>query len=70
MTKKNSNRTSQKMEQPDRINSDKESILDKFEDEQMTDPVPVEDLGQEMKEEKNKRKTKSSSSTEKSSFPK
>ncbi|TDL34907.1 hypothetical protein E2R51_04065 [Jeotgalibacillus sp. S-D1] len=70
MTKNNSNRTSQKLKQPDRINSDKESILDKVEDEQMTDPVPVEDLGQEMKEEKNKTKTKSTSSSEKSSATK
>lgn len=57
-------KSSKQFDQPDRIKSDKESILDKFEDEQMTDPVPLEDQKQDMKNEKNKRKTKSSSSSE------
>ncbi|MGD7043833.1 hypothetical protein [Jeotgalibacillus proteolyticus] len=66
MSKDKHNRTSNKYDQPDSLNSEKESILDKFEDEQMTDPIPMEDQKQDMKDEKNKHHTKSSSSSEKS----
>ncbi|KIL45345.1 hypothetical protein [Jeotgalibacillus soli] len=53
------------MDQPDEYKSSNESILDKFEDEQMTDPIPLEELKQQAQDEKNKRHTKSSSSSEK-----
>ncbi|KIL47870.1 hypothetical protein [Jeotgalibacillus campisalis] len=66
MSKDKQNRTSNKFDQPDSLDSNKESILDKFEDEQMTDPIPMEDQKQDMKDEKNKKHTKSSSSSEKS----
>ncbi|PPA71873.1 hypothetical protein [Jeotgalibacillus proteolyticus] len=65
MSKDKKDRTSNKYQQPDRIDSEEESLLDKFEDEQMTDPIPVEDLKQDLKYEKKKTETQKSSSSEK-----
>ncbi|AJD91150.1 hypothetical protein JMA_18330 [Jeotgalibacillus malaysiensis] len=53
-----------KHDQPDRIKSDKENILDRHEDEKHTDPVPVEDQKIDQKNEKKKRRTQSESSSE------
>ncbi|WP_114166524.1 hypothetical protein [Exiguobacterium sp. TNDT2] len=49
---------------PDALDTDKESIYDQ-EGMETVDPIPVEDLNQEMQEEKQKRKTKNDSSSEK-----
>ncbi|MBM7580221.1 hypothetical protein [Jeotgalibacillus terrae] len=51
-------------DQPDRVKSNKENILDKHEDEKHTDPVPVEDQKIDQKNEKKKRNTQSDSSSE------
>ncbi|SEA18126.1 hypothetical protein SAMN05421743_103110 [Thalassobacillus cyri] len=50
--------------QPEQIESDNESLLDKHKDEQLTDPIPMDDLNKEMKEEKKKDKTKKDSGSE------
>ncbi len=53
-----------KMDNPEQYKTDKESLLDKFESEQNVDPIPMEDLKQEKREEKDKKGTKNSSSSE------
>ncbi|MGM0844742.1 MAG: hypothetical protein ACQEUT_07165 [Bacillota bacterium] len=50
---------------PEQYDSDKESILDKFESEQNVDPLPLEDIKEEAREERNKTNTKDQSSSEK-----
>ncbi|MCM3718292.1 hypothetical protein [Fictibacillus phosphorivorans] len=54
-----------KMDNPEQFKTDKESLLDKFESEQNVDSIPLEDLKQEKREEKDKTGTKDSSSSEK-----
>ncbi|MGF9695717.1 MULTISPECIES: hypothetical protein [Paenibacillus] len=49
---------------PEQFPTEKESLLDQFEEEQTVDPIPLEDLNMEQQEEKNKDQTKSNSSTE------
>lgn len=56
------------MDHPEQYETDEESLFDKFESEKNVDPLPIEDLNQEVKEERNKTKTKDSSSSEKK-FP-
>ncbi|KIL48784.1 hypothetical protein KP77_19950 [Jeotgalibacillus alimentarius] len=53
-----------RQDQPDRVKSNNENILDKHEDEKHTDPVPVEDQKIDQKNEKKKRNTQSDSSSE------
>ncbi|MFK2826083.1 hypothetical protein QYG89_10450 [Bacillus sp. B190/17] len=53
-----------KMDNPDQMKTDKESLYDQFQSEQTVDSIPLEDLKLEQKEEKNKHATKSSSSSE------
>lgn len=54
-----------KMDNPEQYETDKESLFDKFESEKNVDPIPMEDLKQEKREEKDKKGTKDSSSSEK-----
>ena len=54
-----------KLDNPDMVNTDKESLFDKHEDMQTVDPIPVEELNEEVKDEKDKRGTKQSSGSEK-----
>lgn len=49
---------------PEQFPTEKESLLDQYEEEQTVDPIPLEDLNMEQQEEKNKDQTKSNSSTE------
>lgn len=49
---------------PEQYPTEKESLLDQYEEEQTVDPIPLEDLNMEQQEEKNKDQTKSNSSTE------
>lgn len=49
---------------PEQYQTEHESLLDRHEEEQTVDPIPMEDLNMEAQEEKNKDQTKSSSSTE------
>ncbi|MFY0521375.1 hypothetical protein ACOMCU_26695 [Lysinibacillus sp. UGB7] len=50
---------------PDVLDTDKESIFDKHEDMKTVDPIPVEELNDKVKDEKNKTKTKNTSATDK-----
>ena len=50
---------------PDVLDTDKESIFDKHEDMNTVDPIPVEELNEKVKDEKNKTKTKDTSATDK-----
>lgn len=54
----------QNMDNPEQYRTNKESLHDKFESEQTVDPIPMEDLKQEKREEKNGHHTKDSSSSE------
>jgi hypothetical protein len=53
------------MDNPEQYKTEKESLFDKYESERNVDPIPMEDLKQEMREEKDKHGTKDSSSSEK-----
>lgn len=57
-------RQEKKMDNPEQYKTDKESIYDKFKSEQNVDSIPLEDLKQEKREEKDKEGTKNSSSSE------
>lgn len=52
------------LDNPDLVRTDKESLFDMHEDMQNVDSIPVEELTQNMKDEKNHRKTKDSSSSD------
>lgn len=52
------------MDNPENLKTDKESIYDMHEDMQNVDPIPLEDLKMEEREEKNHHATKSNSSSE------
>ncbi|RUT28421.1 hypothetical protein EJP77_17555 [Paenibacillus zeisoli] len=53
------------MDNPEQYETDQESLFDKFESELNVDSIPVEDLNEEVKEERNKEETKHTSSTQK-----
>jgi len=53
-----------KLDNPDLVDTEKESLFDMHEDMQTVDAVPVEELNENMKDEKNHRKTKDTSSSE------
>ena len=53
------------MDNPDLLNTEKESIFDIDEDMKTVDPIPVEELNEKVKDEKNKRNTKSTSASKK-----
>lgn len=53
------------MDNPDLLNTEKESIFDMDEDMKTVDPIPVEELNEKVKDEKNHRNTKSTSASEK-----
>lgn len=50
---------------PDVLDTTKESIFDKHEDMKTVDPIPVEELNEKVKDEQQKTKTKNSSATAK-----
>ncbi len=52
------------LDNPDVVKTDKESLFDMHDDMQTVDAVPVEELNQKVKDEKNHRKTKDDSSSE------
>lgn len=52
------------MDNPEQSKTDKESLFDMHEEEMNVDAIPLEDLKQEQREEKNPRETKSNSSSE------
>lgn len=55
----------QNMDNPEQYETTKQSLHDRFESELTVDPIPMEDLNQEKKEEKDGHHTKDSSSSEK-----
>lgn len=72
MTKKHSEEEKRKqdisgriMDNPDLLNTKKESIFDADEDMKTVDSIPVEELNDRVKDEKDKRSTKSTSASEK-----
>ena len=54
----------QKMENPDMLNSENESLFDMHEDMQTVDAIPVEELNDKVKDERDKDNTKNTSSSE------
>lgn len=52
------------MDNPENLKTDKESIYDMHEDMKNVDPIPLEDLKMEEREEKNHHDTKNQSSSE------
>lgn len=56
---------SQYLEKPDMVNSEEESLFEMHEDMQTVDALPVEELNEKVKDEKNKEHTKDSSASEK-----
>lgn len=56
---------SRKMDNPEQYPTENESCFDKFKSEQTVDPIPMEDLKEEKREESRKRDTKDTSSSEK-----
>ncbi|MFJ5769297.1 hypothetical protein [Psychrobacillus sp. NPDC093180] len=53
------------LDNPDLVNTEKESIFDRDEQMKNVDPIPVEELNEQVKDEKDKDNTKSTSSSEK-----
>ncbi|MRX71574.1 hypothetical protein GJU40_05210 [Bacillus lacus] len=54
----------QPMDHPEQYLTENESLFDKFESQQNVDTIPMEDLKQEKREEKDKHATKKQSSSE------
>ncbi|HWJ76945.1 MAG TPA: hypothetical protein VNR61_02580 [Niallia sp.] len=61
--------TQRNMDNPEQYPTENESIFDMFESEQTVDPIPMEDLKEELREEKAKHDTKDTSSSEKKFNP-
>ncbi|MFC0557772.1 hypothetical protein [Halalkalibacter alkalisediminis] len=51
------------LDHPEQYPTDKKSLFDQFESQQHVDPIPMEDLKQELRDEKNKHKSKNDSSS-------
>lgn len=54
---------------PEQYPTENESLFDLYESERNVDPIPMEDLNMEVKEEKDKEGTKHNSSSEKKYKP-
>lgn len=54
-----------RMDHPEQYPTEKESLFDRFESERNVDPIPVEELNEQVKDERDKEHTKDTSSTEK-----
>ncbi|WP_010306774.1 hypothetical protein [Kurthia senegalensis] len=57
------------LEKPDMVDSDNPSLFDMHEDMQTVDAIPVEELNEKVKDEKNKEHTKESSASDKKYNP-
>ncbi len=53
-----------KMDNPDMLNTEKESLFDMHDDMKTVDPVPMEELNDEVKDEDDHEATKSTSGSE------
>jgi hypothetical protein len=68
---KSKNKIEQKgsRDHPEQYPTENESLFDLYESERTVDPIPMEDLNMEVKEEKQKEATKQNSSSEKKYGP-
>ncbi|WP_071459235.1 hypothetical protein [Bacillus massilinigeriensis] len=64
-TKKNDNNNRKSMDNPEQFLTENKTLHDMFEEEQTVDPIPLEDLKEEQREEKKGRHSKDTSSSEK-----
>ena len=62
--KESNHQSKRKFDNPDAVDTDKESIFDQ-EGMETVDPIPVEELNERMKDEKHKRHSKNDSVSEK-----
>lgn len=53
------------MDHPEQYKTEKESLFDKYESQKNVDPIPIEELNEKVKDEKNKEHSKDTSSSEK-----
>lgn len=53
-----------KMDNPDMLNTEKESLFDMHDDMKTVDPLPMEELNDQVKDEENQEDTKSTSGSE------
>lgn len=53
-----------KMDNPDMLNTEKESLFDMHEDMKTVDPLPMEELNDQVKDEEDQENTKSTSGSE------
>ncbi|MFC3883998.1 hypothetical protein ACFOU2_11060 [Bacillus songklensis] len=60
---------SKKMDNPEQYETKTKSLFDRFESERNVDPIPLEDLKEEQREEKDGYHTKDTSSSEKKHNP-
>jgi hypothetical protein len=67
--KKENYQQHKKMDNPDLLDTDKESIFDRDKQMQFVDPIPVEELNDQVKDEKYKSKTKTTSGSERKNQP-
>lgn len=58
------NQQRKEMDHPEQYKTNNQTLFDRFESEQNVDPIPMEDLKMELREEKQKHKTKDQSSSE------
>lgn len=58
-----------KLDNPDLLNTDKESIFDRDKEMKFVDAIPVEELNDKVKDEKRKDETKSTSGSERKNQP-
>jgi hypothetical protein len=58
------NKQRKEMDHPEQYKTNNKTLFDRFESEQNVDPIPMEDLKMELREEKQKHKTKDQSSSE------
>lgn len=58
-----------KMDNPDLLDTEKQSIFDRDEEMRFVDAIPVEELNDRVKDEKNKDETKSTSASERKNEP-
>ncbi len=57
-------RTGAPMDNPEQFNTDKKTMHEMFKEEETVDPIPLEDLKQDMEDESHPRETKDDSSSD------
>lgn len=62
--KEHENQKGRKLDNPDLVETEKESLFDMHEDMQTVDAVPVEELNQKVKDEEDKSHSKDTSASE------